>query len=363
MSGTARAERGSASLRSLRKEYGSVVAVKDVSLDVRAGEFLTLLGPSGSGKTTTLMMVAGFIAPTSGDILVDGISVTDVPPERRNIGVVFQNYALFPHMSVRRNLAFPLQMRGMAHAEIDRRVREVLDVVRLEGLEDRFPSQLSGGQQQRVALARAVVFDPPLLLMDEPLGALDKKLREHLQLELKHLQRRLGVTVIYVTHDQNEALTMSDRIAVMNHGLIEQIGSPSAVYEEPATPFVADFLGESNTLHGSIVGHDAAVSIVRTEHDGEIRCRRTPILAGTAVVVVIRPEKISLSPADSTDVLATGRVTEAIYGGDVTRYWVEATKIGLISIKAPSGADAVHPSSGDRVGLRWRLEDVRVYPA
>src|SRR5215216_3040300 len=238
----------------IEKRYGSVIAVDGVSLDIAPGEFLTLLGPSGSGKTTTLMMLAGFEIPTAGEIFVDEDPIASVPPYRRNIGMVFQNYALFPHMTVGENIAFPLQMRKMSRAEITRQTTAVLALVGLPRYEGRYTRQLSGGQQQRVAVARALVFNPRVLLMDEPLGALDKQLRESLQLELKRLHERLGVTIIYVTHDQGEALVMSDRIAVLHRGRIEQIGLPTELYERPATRFVAAFLGESNFLAGRVVG-------------------------------------------------------------------------------------------------------------
>jgi putative spermidine/putrescine transport system ATP-binding protein len=220
-------------IRNLRKTYSNVVAVDDVSLTVHQGEFLTLLGPSGSGKTTTLMMIAGFVEPTGGSIVLGGRSLTRLPPHKRDIGMVFQHYALFPHLTVAANIAFPLEMRGMRKAEVERRVQAALDLVQLPDFGARYPRELSGGQQQRIALARAIVFEPSLLLMDEPLGALDKKLREHMQLEIKKIHHDLGVTVIYVTHDQEEALVMSDRIAVFNHGSIEQLGSPSDLYDRP----------------------------------------------------------------------------------------------------------------------------------
>src|SRR6266567_8624280 len=237
-------------VRDLSKSYGPATAVSGVSINVRAGEFLSLLGPSGSGKTTLLMMIAGFEAPTAGAIHIDDRDITELAPNKRNIGMVFQRYALFPHMSVADNIAFPLRMRRTPKAEIRRRVEAALALVQLEEYGGRLPSQLSGGQQQRIAVARALVFEPPVLLMDEPLGALDKNLREQMQIEIKRIQQSLGVTVIYVTHDQEEALTMSDRIAVMRNGCLEQIGSPTELYDNPATSFVADFVGKTNFLEG-----------------------------------------------------------------------------------------------------------------
>ena len=235
--------------KGVQKTYdGLSLVVRNLDLDIRRGEFLSLLGPSGSGKTTTLMMLAGFESPTAGEILLDGRPITKTPPHKRNFGMVFQNYALFPHMTVAANVAYPLTVRKVPKADIDKRVARALDMVQLGGKGDRFPSQLSGGQQQRVALARALVFEPQLVLMDEPLGALDKQLREHMQIELKELHRQLGVTFVYVTHDQGEALTMSDRIAVMSQGRILQVGSPTEIYEAPVNRTVADFIGETNFL-------------------------------------------------------------------------------------------------------------------
>src|SRR5262249_30604158 len=236
----------------LSRDYGEVVAVRDLNLTIAPGEFLTLLGPSGSGKTTTLMMVAGFVHPTAGDIFLDGRSVVAVAPHRRNLGIVFQSYALFPHMSVFDNVAFPLRMRHVAPQELRRRVEEALALVHLGPMGARRIQQLSGGQQQRVALARALVFRPPVLLMDEPLGALDRKLREQMQLEIKRIQHTLGLTVLYVTHDQEEALILSDRIAIMHDGVLHQVGTPAEVYERPTTAVVADFVGESNMLRGVV---------------------------------------------------------------------------------------------------------------
>src|ERR1700687_843423 len=252
-------------LSGVRKRYDAVLPVDDLDLRLRTGELLTLLGPSGSGKTTTLMIVAGLQEPDVGTITLNGASVARQPPYRRDIGMVFQNYALFPHMTVRRNIAFPLEMRGLGKAEIARLVDEALELVKLPGHGDRLPRQLSGGQQQRVALARAMVYRPALLLMDEPLGALDRKLREQLQLEIKRVHRERGISVLYVTHDQEEALTMSDRIAVFNRGRIEQIGTPAEIYERPTTPFVAGFVGTSNIIRGELaqrlVGRDGVFAL------------------------------------------------------------------------------------------------------
>jgi putative spermidine/putrescine transport system ATP-binding protein len=275
-------------LRGLAKRYGSHEVLRDVDLDVAPGEFVTLLGPSGSGKTTTLNLIAGFVEPSRGTIRLDGHELTGVPPNRRGIGVVFQSYALFPHMTVQGNVAFPLQQRRPRpdEAAIERRVREALELVEMTGFAQRMPDQLSGGQQQRVALARAVVFEPKLLLLDEPLGALDKRLREALQLELRRIHQELGVTIVFVTHDQDEALTLSDRIVVFRDGAIEQIGEPQALYQRPRTEFVATFLGDSNVIAG--VGDGGRVVAdgfeVSAEHD---------VPAGTSKVM-IRPERIAV---------------------------------------------------------------------
>ena len=317
-------------IESLTKYFGEVRAVNDISLLIEDGVFLTLLGPSGSGKTTTLMMIAGFEYPSSGDIKVDGNSIVSTPPYRRNIGMVFQNYALFPHLSVYDNIAFPLKMRKIGKSKIKKMVQSVLELVELPGMEERYPNQLSGGQQQRIALARAMVFDPPLLLMDEPLGALDKKLREHMQLEIKNIQERVGKTIVYVTHDQSEALTMSDKIAVMNEGSIEQIGSPEEVYEKPRNRFVADFIGESNFFKATVLekeGPDEAKVKFGSDsiwHIGNAAAAQV----GKRVTIAVRPEKLFFVGAgdQNGDHMNTlrGKVEEAIYIGEIIRY-----RIGL----------------------------------
>jgi spermidine/putrescine ABC transporter ATP-binding subunit len=260
-------------LINISKLFGDVRAVDNVSLSIQHGEFLTLLGPSGSGKTTTLNMIAGFEIPSRGDILLETEDITTVAPNNRGIGMVFQNYALFPHMTVSDNIAFPLKMRKTPGGKIRQSIKEVLELVKLPGFEGRYPHQLSGGQQQRIALARALVFEPKILLMDEPLGALDKKLRDHMRLEIKHLQGALDITVIYVTHDQEEALTMSDRIAIMNEGKIIQLDTPVALYESPASLFVADFIGESNFLKGCVAETADDKTAVETIQSGESRRR------------------------------------------------------------------------------------------
>ena len=299
---------GSAELliEGVAKRFGDVVALDHVSLQVAQGELLTILGPSGSGKTTLLKVVAGFETPDAGRVTVGGADITSLPPARRDIGMVFQNYALFPHLSVRANVAFPLEMRNVGRAEIDRRVGEALAMVELAGYEARLPKQLSGGQQQRVALARAIVFNPRLLLLDEPFGALDRKLRETMQLEVRRLQRRLGLTTIFITHDQEEALVLSDRIAVMNKGAIQQIATTTEIYERPANDFVADFVGESNILHGTM----SAPGLVALP-DGRKLMVDSEAAPGARVGVLMRPERFA--PGGINEF--TGEIVEAVYLG------------------------------------------------
>ena len=279
------------------KSYdGSTLVVTDFNLSIRKGEFVTLLGPSGSGKTTILMMLAGFQTLTAGTIRIDGRSVEDLPPRKRGIGMVFQNYALFPHMTVGRNLAFPLEVRGLGAEEWQERVERALHLVRLEGLEDRKPGQLSGGQQQRVAIARALVFEPNLVLMDEPLGALDRSLREEMQYEIRRIHRKLGVTVVYVTHDQQEAMVMSDRIAVLQGGMVEQVAPPESLYEEPERAFVARFIGENNRLHGRVLTVEGGLCEVETGRERIRALRIADCEPGDEVTLSIRPERVAVNP-------------------------------------------------------------------
>ncbi|MDP1837544.1 MAG: ABC transporter ATP-binding protein, partial [Reyranella sp.] len=288
------------------KRFGEVAALDGVSLQVARGELLTILGPSGSGKTTLLKVVAGFEKPDAGSVKIDGVEITALPPARRDIGMVFQNYALFPHLTVERNVAFPLEMRNVAKPEIVCRVADALALVELAGYEQRLPRQLSGGQQQRVALARAIVFNPRLLLLDEPFGALDRKLRETMQLEVRRLQRRLGLTTIFITHDQEEALVLSDRIAVMDKGTIQQIATTTEIYERPANDFVADFVGESNIFHGTV----SAVGAI-TLDGGRMLKVRSDKSAGAKVGVLMRPERFDTGGANQF----TGEVIESVYLG------------------------------------------------
>jgi putative spermidine/putrescine transport system ATP-binding protein len=357
-------------LHELTKAFGPVVAVQDVSVTIAPGSFFTLLGPSGSGKTTSLMMVAGFAHPTRGEVFVDGAPVAGLPPQKRDLGMVFQSYAVFPHLTVFDNIAFPLQVRRVGRSEIRQRVNEALELVRLQGYDQRLPRQLSGGEQQRVALARALVFRPRVLLMDEPLGALDKKLRAHMQLELKHIQRHLHVTVIYVTHDQEEALTMSDRVAVMQRGRIEQVGTPAELYEAPVSRFVADFLGESNFIDGVIVGGPAEGRwLVRAAGGLEfLGIGAVPLRAGQAVTAVVRPEKLVPveDPASAAPTAAVntckGTVEEAIYVGEATRYRVALGVDGAVTMKVPNRLALRQHGEGETVAFTWSPDETRLFP-
>ena len=357
-------DRPALALRDLRKTFGNAVAVDGIDLDVRRGEFLTLLGPSGSGKTTTLRMVAGFMAPTSGSIEIDGTDMTRVPPYRRDVGMVFQNYALFPHMTAADNVAFPLRMRRRPSAEIKKRVADALELVKLGGYGDRYPRQLSGGQQQRIALARAVVFEPRLLLMDEPLGALDRKLRESLQLEIIRVSRELGATVLYVTHDQEEALVMSDRIAIFSAGRIEQLGSGEDLYDRPASLFVADFIGESNILRGRYET-DGGEGGWMTRDDGRWRvgraaATRAELASGTAAALVVRPERVKIvdrgAGADGLNVV-DATVDEVLYLGPDTKYQLALGNGQRMAVREPREGSGRELQRGDQVRIGWAVED------
>jgi len=353
----------------LTKRYPGTTAVDAIDLEVGSGEFVTLLGPSGSGKTTTLMMVAGFTPPSAGEIAIDDRPITGMAPEHRNIGVVFQNYALFPHMRVFDNVAFPLKMRRQPRAVIRAQVERALGMVHLEGLGDRFPGQLSGGQQQRVALARALVFNPGLLLMDEPLGALDRNLREQMKTEIKRIHNDVGVTVLYVTHDQEEALTMSDRVALMNRGRIVQLGSAEDLYERPASRFVAEFIGESNLLEGRVESGDGGPVFVAGSgvrlHVG--MGPPTP-RSGERYTLMVRPEKIALAPAgaDVRDEPAAaslaGEVDDVVYVGEFTRYRVRVAPGVVIGVKTANTHAAWRAKPGDPVRLRWAVTDAYLVP-
>jgi len=349
----------------VEKTYdGETLVVRSLDLDVRQGEFLTLLGPSGSGKTTTLMMVAGFETPTRGEILLDGRSINGLPPHRRGIGMVFQNYALFPHMTVAENLAFPLKVRKWAKDKIAARVDRVLTMVRLEGFGGRRPGQLSGGQQQRIALARALVFEPKLVLMDEPLGALDRQLREAMQYEVKHIHESLGVTVIYVTHDQGEALTMSDRIAVFHQGVIQQLATPADLYERPINAFVAKFIGENNRMRGrvrAVAGERCEVEI----EGGLVEALAVNVAGpGSETTLSLRPERVVLNPVNGECVnLFDGTVRELIYLGDHIRARIALGSHEDFVVKVPNVGEHRGIDVGERVRVGWRIEDCRALDA
>lgn len=350
-------------LRHITRRYGSSVAVDDISLTVHAGEFLTLLGPSGSGKTTTLNVIAGFTDATSGDVLMDGREIGNLPPHKRDIGMVFQHYALFPHMTVEENVAFPLRRRKVAKEERRARVALALELVRLGDRGGSYPRELSGGQQQRVALARAIVFHPRVLLMDEPLGALDKKLREWLQLEIKRIHSEVGITFVYVTHDQEEALSISDRVAICNDGKIEQVGQPDQLYEEPRTLFVADFLGESNVFEGTVER-----SGEETRLRGEGFTLRVPAqAAGTSgpAAMVVRPERLHLrrngtNPSIGDNILR-GRVRQIIYFGASRRIELEMPDRRRVLVREQAGPGA-SLTEGDTAEVFWSPDEARLLP-
>ncbi len=338
------------SIEGVGKRFGDVVALDHVSLSVAQGELLTILGPSGSGKTTLLKVVAGFETPDGGTVKVGGTDISALPPAKRDIGMVFQNYALFPHLSVKANVAFPLEMRNVGKSETESRVAEALAMVELAGYEARLPKQLSGGQQQRVALARAIVFNPRLLLLDEPFGALDRKLRETMQLEVRRLQRRLGLTTIFITHDQEEALVLSDRIAVMNKGTIQQIATTTEIYERPANDFVADFVGESNIFHGTMNAPGAV-----TLDSGRTLAVRSDRQAGAKVGVLMRPERFGASGANSF----IGEVIESVYLG--TSFKLRLACEGGLELLVRQPARGALPAAGARVAVGIDPESIHVF--
>jgi len=350
-------------IRGLAKRYGSVTAVEQVSLDIAEGEFVTFLGPSGSGKSTTLYVIAGFQDPSAGDVLLKGRSMLRVPPNERNIGMVFQRYTLFPHLSVAENVGFPLRVRRRTRAEVDAKVKAMLKLVRLDAYADRMPAQLSGGQQQRVALARALAYDPPILLMDEPLAALDKKLREEIQYEIKRVHLETGVTILYVTHDQEEALRLSDRIALFNHGKIEQLGSGRDLYQEPANHFVASFIGHSNFISGTAIGPEGGHHRVRLP-DG------TMLLASSAdlksdddsVTVMVRPDAFTMPVPDTPPGVPSMKVTvnNVTYLGDVVQLAASTAWGENLDIRLRSDA-LVLPRLGDDLRLDLNCNNLRVF--
>ena len=343
---------------------GHTNVVEDINLQIPRGEFLTLLGPSGSGKTTCLMMLAGFESPTQGEILVDGKSVQDVPAHKRAFGIVFQSYALFPHMSVAKNLAFPLEVRGIEKSRRDELVDRALTLVQLEGFGSRKPNQLSGGQQQRVAIARALVYEPELVLMDEPLGALDRQLREEMQYEIRRIQEEVGVTMIYVTHDQGEAMVLSDRIAVFEAGQIQQLAAPITLYEEPDVPFVASFIGENNRLHGTVthVGESLCTVNVdgRSIQAAQVSESTTP---GDKVVVVVRPERVSIHPSETHfSNLHPATVRDITFVGDHLRVQLDTCGNPDFVAKIPNIAGHGSVLKGDTVNVGWATLDCRALP-
>jgi len=351
-------------LRNISKSFDGHPAVVDVTLAVERGEFFSLVGPSGCGKTTLLRLIAGFEIPICGGILLDGAPVTDLPPRHRPLNLVFQHYALFPHMSVYKNVAFGLEMLKLPQTEIDQRVRQVLDLVHLSGLEKRCPKQLSGGQQQRAALARAIVTEPPVLLLDEPLGALDLKLRKAMQLELKSLQRRLGLTFIHVTHDQEEALAVSDRLAVMYAGRVLQIGTPEAIYEHPKSRFVADFIGEANLFEGEVkalAGAYARVAVNGVEFNACVRSEA--VSAGSPVLLTLRPEKIALDrqPLPEGDNSFLGRIEETVYLGTDTRYTVRLGDRLQVTVRQQNHTGE-RLARGEPVYLSWSALSSHLLP-
>ncbi len=345
-------------LQGVTKFYGETRALDIERLEIEEGEFFALVGPSGSGKTTLLRLIAGFAEPTSGTILIMGNSVQHLPPYKRDIGMVFQNYALFPHMSVYGNIAFGLEVRHLSQSDTESRVKALLELVRLPGMQDRRPQQLSGGQQQRVALARALATRPQLLLLDEPLGALDKKLRTAMQVELRQIQREVGITTVFVTHDQEEALTLSDRIAVINEGRVVQLGPPDEVYERPATRFVADFLGQSNFLSGNILSHEAGRLSVRTPTGLEVFARSDRKLPAKATVTLaVRPEKIRLSTGKAHGANAfEAEIVHIVYLGTSITYHLELSEgTHMIAFDRNEGSGRTH-RVGTRVVVAWDEE-------
>lgn len=351
----------------VQKSYdGENLVVKDLNLSMPKGEFLTMLGPSGSGKTTCLMMLAGFETATHGEILLDGKPINNIPPHKRGIGMVFQNYALFPHMTVAENLAFPLEVRKIGKADREAKVQRALDMVQMGAFGGRRPAQLSGGQQQRIALARALVFEPELVLMDEPLGALDKQLREHMQFEITRLAHDLGITTVYVTHDQTEALTMSDRVAVFDDGRIQQLAPPDELYEEPGNSFVAQFIGENNTLEGVVTSIADGTCVITLDSGQEIDAKPVNVSqVGERTKVSIRPERVEfnkdrLSPDAH---LLKAEVKEFIYMGDIFRFRLSVAGNDDFIVKTRNAPDAVKLKPGEIIDIGWLTQDCRALDA
>ena len=355
-------------LRGLTKRYGEETVVDAIAVSIAPGEFFSLLGPSGSGKTTSLMMVAGFVRPDGGTVLLDGEDIAVLPPQKRGFGMVFQNYAIFPHLNVFENIAFPLRARHWAKDAIGKRVNWALELVRLARFGDRDARQLSGGQQQRVALARAIVFHPPVVLMDEPLGALDKNLRFEMQVEIKEIQQRLGMTVLYVTHDQEEAMSMSDRIAIMDHGRIHQVGSPGEVYERPANAFVGRFLGEANLIDGTVTSEAGGVVRLRLASGQELRAPRGNSCGPGRGVLFIRPERVEIAPGAAAtgepggNTLA-GKVRRCSFLGNILRYAVHVDGAAPITVDLQNAAGVLPLPVDTPVMLRWPVADSLILPS
>ena len=350
------------SFKGVQKSYdGESLVVKNLNLDIAAGEFLTMLGPSGSGKTTCLMMLAGFETATHGDIELGGKPINNIPPHKRGIGMVFQNYALFPHMTVGENLAFPLNVRGMPKGEVEEKVRSVLDMVQMLAFIDRKPAQLSGGQQQRVALARALVFSPELVLMDEPLGALDKQLREHMQYEIKHIHENLGVTVVYVTHDQSEALTMSNRIAVFDDGVIQQLADPVTLYEKPENSFVAQFIGENNQMIGNVKSVSKGIATIKLDSGAEVKALAVNIGGvGSRTTLSVRPERcVVLTKKSATVSRLDAKIEELIYLGDHIRCRMNVAGDDQFIMKVPNTSGQLGLEIGASLQIGWQNNDCR----
>ncbi|MCV3210838.1 ABC transporter ATP-binding protein [Mesorhizobium sp. YC-39] len=352
-------------VRGLSKLYNGVAALSDVTLSVGKGEFVTLLGPSGSGKSTLLNLISGMTTPTAGKILINGTDATTLPTNQRGLGMVFQNYALMPHMTVFQNIAFPLQVRKIGKDEIRQRVMDVLKLIQLEHVADRRPRELSGGQQQRISLARCIVYNPPLILMDEPLGALDKKLREGMQLEIKRLHADLGVTMLYVTHDQDEALTMSDRIVLMRGGKIEQQGTPEALYFKPQTVFSADFIGSSNLFPGKLSKDKGGLMLRCAAGAFDVPAADGAFVAGSAAVLLVRPENIMVeTPADASgrqQIAATLKDTVVL--GGIVRHFLETPAGEQIIAQELNQPNRARLMRGDAVKVSWRVDDGRLLPA
>ena len=355
--------------RNVQKSYdGKTLVVQDLNLDIARGEFLTLLGPSGSGKTTALMMLAGFEPATHGDIYLDGQHINQVPPHKRGIGMVFQNYALFPHMTVAENLAFPLRVRKMNRTEIEQKVSRALAIVELPDLGERRPAQLSGGQQQRIAVARALVFEPDLILMDEPLGALDKQLREQMQYEIKHIHESLGVTVVYVTHDQTEALTMSDRVAVLNNGLIQQLSTPEHIYDRPENSFVAQFIGENNKLSGRVTSIEGGTCRVQLDDGTELLAEAVNVSsAGERTTISLRPERVELDFNARMDNVVQGEIRDIIYVGDHLRIIMNTCGnpafVAKIRNRSRARPLARPLTKGQHISIGWSTADCKALDA